>query len=254
VILEEYREQRGEAVKRSLSHPALIVLSARTEEQLHERVKQLLAWIRDWSLCPNASEVWHTGDSPTGAEEPLGQAQDRSLARSLLDNLAYTLQVGREAMEERLALQVGGLSELSEKLGRYLQMPQEGGDWYRGQVKRNDPMGAFAADEDGQKTVAAWMSKGKYEKLLEWWVKGLTIDWKQLYTVGVGQANSLPRRISLPSYPFARERYWIPTTPVFAVPSSGSSKDVGSRHIPTGKAYTPNPNESSGNALGSDKP
>src|SRR5437762_3104431 len=49
------------------------------------------------------------------------------------------------------------------------------------------------------------MSKGKYEKLLEWWVRGLTIDWKHLY------GEHLPRRISLPTYPFARERYWVPT-------------------------------------------
>ena len=35
-----------------------------------------------------------------------------------------------------------------------------------------------------------------------------------------------------------------------SVPSSGSRKDVDSRHLLGGKVYTPNPNESSGNALG----
>ena len=34
-----------------------------------------------------------------------------------------------------------------------------------------------------------------------------------------------------------------------SVPSSGSRKDIDSRHLPGGKVYTPNPNESSGNAL-----
>ncbi len=35
-----------------------------------------------------------------------------------------------------------------------------------------------------------------------------------------------------------------------SVPSSGSRKDIDSRRFPGGKVYTPNPNESSGNALG----
>jgi acyl transferase domain-containing protein len=35
-------------------------------------------------------------------------------------------------------------------------------------------------------------------------VKGLVFDWKRLY------GERKPKRISLPTYPFARERYWIP--------------------------------------------
>ena len=36
------------------------------------------------------------------------------------------------------------------------------------------------------------------------WVKGLVFDWNRLY------GENKPRRISLPTYPFARERYWVP--------------------------------------------
>ncbi|MBB6249462.1 SDR family NAD(P)-dependent oxidoreductase, partial [Rhodanobacter sp. A1T4] len=38
------------------------------------------------------------------------------------------------------------------------------------------------------------------------WVKGLAFDWQRLY------GAHRPRRISLPTYPFARERYWIETS------------------------------------------
>ncbi|TMC14725.1 MAG: type I polyketide synthase, partial [Chloroflexi bacterium] len=203
VILEEYRPHDQHAYpagdrQRNSFHPAIITLSARTEEQLHERVWQLLDWIRESSLYANG---------PTDTERDLA-------------SLAYTLQVGREPMEERLALQVASVQELEEKLSRYISAAKdEDGDWYRGQVKRNDLVGTFAADEDGQKTISAWMSKGKYEKLLSWWVKGLAIDWKLLYTVETGAEPHtistvplLPRRISLPTYPFARQRYWLPTT------------------------------------------
>src|SRR5262249_27935126 len=140
------------------SRLALIVLSAHTAEQLCEQAQRLLGWIEQGKY----------------AQESLGQAQG-------LRDLAYTLQVGREEMEERLALQVSSFAELEEKLHGFLQEPQKAGDWYRGQVKSYDSMGTFAADEDGQKAVRAWMSKGQYEKLLAFWVKGLTIDWQQLY-------------------------------------------------------------------------
>src|SRR6185295_1708787 len=39
--------------------------------------------------------------------------------------------------------------------------------------------------------------------LLELWVKGLPFDWQRLY------GDATPRRISLPTYPFAKELYWI---------------------------------------------
>ena len=39
-------------------------------------------------------------------------------------------------------------------------------------------------------TIDAWVAKGKYGKLLELWVKGLSFDWRRLY----GEAR--PRRIA----------------------------------------------------------
>jgi len=67
----------------------------------------------------------------------------------------------------------------------------------------------FGADEDMANALQAWIAKGKVHKLAQMWVKGLTLDWNDLY----GQAR--PRRISLPTYPFARERFWAPSA-IFA--------------------------------------
>ena len=58
------------------------------------------------------------------------------------------------------------------------------------------------------KTIDAWITKRKYSKLLSLWVKGLLFDWNTLY------GDVKPRRISLPTYPFAEERYWIPDATV----------------------------------------
>lgn len=123
---------------------------------------------------------------------------------SSIQNLAYTLQVGREAMDERLGLIVTSIKELQEKLKGFLDGQDDVEDFYRGQVKRNkETLAAFAADEDMAKIIGMWVRKGKYSKLLDLWAKGLMFDWNKIYD------DPKPCRISLPTYPFARERHWI---------------------------------------------
>ncbi|EIW16891.1 beta-ketoacyl synthase N-terminal-like domain-containing protein, partial [Pelosinus fermentans] len=157
-------------------NPALIVLSARNEERLKEQAQQLLRAIKEEGFS------------------------DRHLA-----DMAYTLQIGREAMEERLAVMAGSIKELEEKLQSFVSSQEKSEDVYRGQVKRHkETLALLVIDEDMTKAIDAWISKKKYAKLLSLWVKGLSFDWTKLY----GEAR--PRRMSLPTYPFARESYWIP--------------------------------------------
>ena len=102
-------------------------------------------------------------------------------------------------MEERLALIVNSRQELAEKLKSYLEDQDGIADLYRGQVKRNkETLAVFAADEDMVKAIEAWITKGKYAKLLDLWVKGMAFDWNKLY----GAVK--PRRISLPTYPLLK--------------------------------------------------
>ena len=183
VVIEEYSDPRHLAVmprrvmlQHAVSSHAIIVLSARNEDRLREQVRQLLAAIQT---------------------QPLTDAN--------LDDLAYTLQVGREAMEERLAVLAGSIGELEQKLQEFMEGREGIIDLYRGQVKRNkETLAVLAADEEMAKTIDAWIGKGKYSKLIDLWVKGLVFDWNKMY----GEAR--PRRISLPTYPFAREQYWLP--------------------------------------------
>jgi len=68
-------------------------------------------------------------------------------------------------------------------------------------VKRNkETLAVFIADEDLQQAIDSWISKGKYSKIIDLWVKGLVVDWSKLY------GETKPQRISLPTYPFAKER------------------------------------------------
>jgi acyl transferase domain-containing protein/tryptophanase/acyl carrier protein len=105
-----------------------------------------------------------------------------------LVDLAYTLQVGRDEMPARVALVVSSTEELRQKLGQVLggEMPQ---GCYRGR-----------AGKDAAKTPDD--VKDPF-RLAELWVAGAKTDWRALYPSGV------PRRVSAPTYPFARERHWF---------------------------------------------
>jgi 3-oxoacyl-(acyl-carrier-protein) synthase/acyl carrier protein len=176
VVIEEYiQDQEKNEMIVTAKNPVIFVLSARNEDRLKEQARQLLAAIRTQ------------------------QFSDRDLV-----DMAYTLQVGREAMEERLAMTAVTIQELEKKLQGYLDGRDTIEKFFRGQVKSNkDTLAIFTADEDLQKAIEAWIVKGKYVKLLDLWVKGLSFDWNKLYN------NRKPQRITLPTYPFARERYWI---------------------------------------------
>jgi len=178
VVIEEYIPKIQDETQNIINkhNQAIIVLSARNEKQLKEQVQRLLSAIKE--------QEYYTFN---------------------LVDMAYTLQVGREAMEERLALIVESVKDLEEKLKNFIEGREGIEDLYRGQVKRNkETLAIFAADEDMLRTIDAWISKGKYAKLLDLWVKGLLVDWNKLYSV------SKPRRVSLPTYPFIKERYWVP--------------------------------------------
>ncbi|MEX2631038.1 MAG: amino acid adenylation domain-containing protein [Tistlia sp.] len=153
---------------------------------------------------------------PGGAARP-----DISLA-----DLAYTLQIGRDPMEERLGLVVRSLAELEERLRAFLE---DGGETVAGLLVGRAKQGrgllsAFRADEDLQEALGQWMRRGKLERLLELWVQGLDLDWQRLY----GEAGCYPRRprrISVPGYPFAEQRHWIEARPA-AAPASPAAASL----------------------------
>ncbi|MGA8165584.1 MAG: beta-ketoacyl synthase N-terminal-like domain-containing protein, partial [Waddliaceae bacterium] len=195
VIVEDYIPKGGkksrEDIPIRLSSPVIIVLSARNKDRLHEYVKSLLNFIQQFSE-PNVLEASQI-------------SKDKTIKPAInLVDLAYTLQVGREAMEERLGLIVCSAPELQEKLQAFLDEKENIEKIYYGKIKRKkESLTAFTGNEDVQKAIKAWISKGEEDKLLDLWVKGHIVDWDKLY------GDNKPQRIRVPTYPFAKERYWI---------------------------------------------
>ena len=173
--------------------PVIIPLSARTTVQLQQRARDLLRFIRAL---------------------PVLEALD-------LNALAYTLQTGREAMAKRLGLVVDSAEQLAAKLQAYLDGEEDIEGVLQGQAPESQDtqtLSLFAEDADLKETIDKWIARRNLSRLLELWVKGLELSWHKLY----GAAK--PRRMSLPAYPFAREKYWVETVGQVVPGAVGSKK------------------------------
>lgn len=170
VILEE--PPAAQPVTATLQ-PRLVPLSAVDQRVLRESARRLLARVRE--LPPTAET---------------------------LRDVAFTLQAGRRPMAERVAFLVTTTEELISRLSAYADDPTSAR--FAGRVSNDDTL-LHLFDEDGalRSAVHAWLREGKYEELAAVWVHGVDVEWAQARPRGA-------RRVSLPGYPFAAERYWAP--------------------------------------------
>lgn len=167
IVLEQYTP-RPRLAPAAVDEARLVVLSAKNEARLEAYVQSVHTFLQK-------------GDVD-------------------LDDFAYTMQVGRDEMPERLALIVSSTGELKRKVEEILNGARPDGT-YRDRASKvaKAPDGA-----DAETLVQASIERQDLSRLAELWVSGAKIDWRLLYKSG------LPRRISAPTYPFARERHWIP--------------------------------------------
>jgi polyketide synthase PksN len=183
LIIKEYEKQPSSNVL-TVPEGVIIPISARAKEQLFENARKLLTFLqKDTSNTVENSEGLNKID---------------------LIELAYTLQVGREAMEERAGFIVTSLDDLMQKLELFVSGKKHIDDCYQGTAKQSkETLSVLFADDEITEAIDKWMTKKKYEKLLELWTKGFHLDWQKMY------GNAKPNRMSLPSYSFVKERYWV---------------------------------------------
>jgi acyl transferase domain-containing protein len=149
----------------------------------------------------------------------------RALIRRMLDflvtatpapafaDLAYTLQVGREAMTSRLAMVVREWTELLRGMATFLAAdgsPEAASiPMFVGNTAEDQGLGDVLALGDLLASAAVrqeFLNERNLEKLALYWTRGGEIPWAALH---VGEP---PRLITLPTYPFAREWYWLATS------------------------------------------
>ncbi|MFE6775902.1 SDR family NAD(P)-dependent oxidoreductase [Streptomyces sp. NPDC057676] len=140
------------------------------------------------------------GSGPLAAPEaPAAAAPAPSLA-----DLAYTLQTGREAMAERLAVRAGDLDGLRRGLRDFLAGRADAPGVWSGSTEDHDRrLHSLLHHDVTQKYTRQLLAEGRLDETAEMWVMGADADWAPLWQ---GQAR---RRLPLPTYPFAREVHWI---------------------------------------------
>ncbi|MDM5187014.1 SDR family NAD(P)-dependent oxidoreductase [Bacillus sp. DX4.1] len=135
---------------------------------------------------------------------PMNMKQGERIDCLNLADLAYTLQIGREAMEQRLAIVVSSIYELKEKLLSFFKGGNSIQNLYTSYLTR-DPakFELFTKGRAGKNFIQILINERDFNKLAQLWVIGVDIDWQGLYF------KNLPKRISLPTYPFEKETYWL---------------------------------------------
>lgn len=171
--------------QRATGVPRIVVLSARTEAALWRKVADLVAWLE-------------AGSAPH------------------LDDIAFTLAVGRSLFAHRCALVVSDVAELLAKLGR-LNRHKRAPDCFVGiDVERsgNAMPGVDAFTDFLVQQVVGDLStddmRSKLVALADLCCRGATLPFDTLF------AASGARRIALPTYPFEKRRFAIPERPAVA--------------------------------------
>src|SRR5579863_338088 len=175
MIVEEYEVVGGRRGEGGAGKMVAIVLSARTVEQLKEKAVELLRFIGEEKERVERAGV-------------VGGVVEIDL-----EGMGYTLQVGREGMEERVGMVVRTLEEVEEKLRKYVGGEEGVEGLYEGSVKGNkEAVAVFSTDGDLREAVEKWMEGGKLGRVVEMWVKGMEVEWGKLYGEGKPGKMSLP--------------------------------------------------------------
>jgi acyl transferase domain-containing protein len=124
--------------------------------------------------------------------------------RVFLRDMAYTLQMCRESYCEKVAFVVSSIEELQNKCVDYIQGNEDIEGIYIGNDKNtqssNNPL--LKGNIYNELIMKAFDNK-EFDSLAQLWVSGSIVPWHKLYEIIPG------RRVSLPTYPFAKESYWI---------------------------------------------
>ena len=192
VVLEEAPE-----IPRSADSAAaceLVVLSARSRERLEAYAASLADYL--------------------GRERPN------------LSDVAFTLQCGRDAMDERLAIVTSSVEQLARELGRFV-VGEVSDARSVGSARRDKAaLAALLGGSEADDVIPSLLATGEWGQLGALWVLGGSVQWASV------RRGREPRRVSLPTYPFARKRHWFDSYQPSEPGQDEASKPLGSPRVP----------------------
>lgn len=164
LVVEEYQKIKDNQELEN-DEDELIVISAKTENSLRAQINQIINYLKQ-------------------SEESL-------------KDIAYTLQVGRDAMQERLAVITNSKEQLVDQISNFLKGTEN--NVLAGTVEKRKKTTIHIS----QNEIETAIPKKNYELLAKAWIFGKNIDWSKIYV------NNKPQKVSLPTYAFEKESYWV---------------------------------------------
>ncbi|GGP71214.1 SDR family NAD(P)-dependent oxidoreductase [Streptomyces sindenensis] len=167
------------------------------------------------------------GDGPAAGQDPAAAPGTPELS---LEDLAFTLQTGREPMVERLAVRARTVPELRNALRAHLDGdPDVPGVWSGSAGDQDRRLHSLLRHDVTQQYTRQLLAEQRLDEVAGMWVMGAEVEWSAAW------ADRRPRRLALPTYPFAREPHWIlpvePDGPL--VPPPGAPVSVPPAAVPT---------------------
>jgi polyketide synthase PksN len=124
-------------------------------------------------------------------------------------NVSYTLLLGRKHFNNRLACVVQNMHELVELLKKWLATGKVS-NLYHSEDNKDDNKAQLSLKQYEKQCIENCKNAGSTSEYLEClseaanlFVQGYVPEFEKLFI------NDLYSRVSLPTYPFAKERYWV---------------------------------------------
>jgi len=155
------------------------------------------------SLHAIANYLFSTQAQATRRRVPKAANAGLAAEQFSLADLAYTLQLGREPMEHRISMVASSAAQVVRNFNLFASSGTCGDGVWRGEVNDTGPEGSISEEYD----VSALLKGRDLQRLAECWARGTFVDWTRL------PGNTHRRRLSLPTYPFAKTRFWVPNEP-----------------------------------------
>ncbi|MFS0814061.1 amino acid adenylation domain-containing protein [Peribacillus phoenicis] len=170
LVIEEYVHDDVKVESANNKEPFLFLCSAKTEDQLLSYVHQIKEHVN----------------------------QDEKIN---FEDFIYTLHVGREYMEERIAMIVKGREDFLHKCNEFLRLPNTVSSYiYR------SSLGKSVNSLNSSETITVSPETKSHNDLMDLadaWINFAHINWKEFYKVrGV-------KRVPVPTYPFKKVKRWI---------------------------------------------
>ena len=163
----------------------LVVLSALNEQALRRYASRLILYMDEYLfLDPNDQ---NHADTPTVS----------------LDDIAYTLQIGRKELPERVAMVVSTPKAFYDKLVNFIEGDSNIDQFYKGNSTRKKKLYVQHIGNSDGNHIESNIKNRNLNELARLWVNGVDLNWELFYT------NHTPNRISLPTYPFDCGKYWV---------------------------------------------